>query len=371
MFCNACGKPNPDGSAFCTSCGNKLPPSYATQTAPPPRQPINSLHTSTTANNEIDLFRSHWRTLASSPFVLIVLICHSISVLLGMYEMNSAFSDSKALLQYIGSPSSAIRNYDLIVTLIQLFIAAPGVLIAIGLWISYADGRNSPAMPINTTGIKLILGTTIAQLVLLCLSCTYLIFTFISAISETDKLGYSLILKETLTKAVFIILIAMVVGIFLYRLYIKLLCTVRDAADLCYPTTEHVIPAAVVEFICAGFLIIATLSNGITVSLLLSCALPIMFGILLLQYKQTMDTISIKRTDPSALTPTQAYETFSNVYSSKQTAHSTEYVPAWKRAELEKETASTEEAAVETNCPACGRERSAGQLFCPYCGHKF
>lgn len=303
MYCNSCGKPNPDGSAFCSSCGKPL---VSTPVSPILSRPTPVLHnshpTSVDQKNEAhSLFRRSWRTLAASPFALVLIICHSIAQLLNIININSLFTSSNefaSILSMLGSQADSSINTAM--SLLQLLIIAPGVLIAISLWMLYADARDLSDRPINTMGLTIIRGTEIGALIFCCISVLLAIFTSCNALNElADVKGqYASDIRSALSSAVFTLLVIIAVAIAVYRFTIKLLSSIREAADFCSPNTDYVISNMVICFIGGGISVISVLSAGITLTTAVSSALPFLFGVMLLKYKQLMTKLYYASTKP-------------------------------------------------------------------------
>lgn len=69
-------------------------------------------------------------------------------------QLNTAFEELSSLMNYID------LGFDLegSIGVLQLLIIAPSVLIAVGIWMLYADARQPADQPIKTTAIGLIRG---------------------------------------------------------------------------------------------------------------------------------------------------------------------------------------------------------------------
>lgn len=339
MYCNSCGKPNPDGSAFCSSCGKALAPSPTSPTLSHPAPTVNNRYTTKIdqKNETLSHFRQSWRTLAASPFALVLIICHSVAQLLNIININSLFTSSNEFTSILSMLNSQAENsMNTALSLLQLLIIAPGVLIAISLWMLYADARDRSDRPINTMGLTIIRGTEIAALIFCCILALLAIFSSCNALDElADVKGqYASDIRSALTTAVMTLLAIIAFAIVVYRLTIKLLTTIRESADYCSPNTDYVTSNMVICFIGGGISVISVLSAGITLSTAVSAALPFLFGIMLLKYKQLMTTLyhaSIKQHSRGT----------QNNYASSFVQQSSQHIPAWQRVETEREKAES------------------------------
>lgn len=336
MYCNTCGKSNPDGSAFCTSCGKPLSPTFAQQ--PTPTRPVRPVEPPVSAQDsgpELMDFRSHfrssWREFAATPLALALIICHSVSVLLGMIEL-AAMMDSLGMvydvMRLMGlSGGGAEEKFWL--NLILIMLVAPGVLIAVGLWKLYVDARGESDRLINVNGLKLIKGVHITQMALSCLSVIF----YYSTAQELTGSGY---LVEELQKEM--ILFAIVEGLVIAYLWIviKFIGLVQDCAELCEPNTKYAKGLAVVEFICGGVAVLGMLSMELTLITVVNAAMLLLSGVVLLKYKDLMETLLWDQKQYDA-----QYEATRTLNRSRtqneQSAVQHQPIPTWKRVEMERE----------------------------------
>lgn len=342
MYCNSCGKPNPDGSAFCSSCGKALSSAPASPVIPRPTPPIQSSQTAAAVQkNQADShFRRSWRVFATSPFALALIICHSVTLLLNIIDINSIFTSSEEMMSILSVLGSESKNsINTLMSFVQILIATPGVLIAIGLWMLYVDARDQSDRPINTKGLSLIRGTLVGVLVAYCVFMLFAVFTSCNALDELDKLDglnnyYASEVRSFYTGLLFGLFIVSILVVVLYRLSIKLVNTVRESADFCSPDTSYVTSVMVICFIGGGLSVIGMFSAGITLPLATSTALPFLFGIMLMKYKQLMTTLHYASAGRYA-------SGAGNNYASQFVQQSSQHIPTWQRVELEREKAQS------------------------------
>lgn len=304
MFCNACGHPNPDGSSFCSSCGkpiNSISPAPVRQQNSSPQFAAASSRNGTANTQKTEdkrpaeifseLFRRSWRELATSPFALVLIITYSVSVLLSAIELQSLFEDLDGLTELLGVlsffGSDLFEKLDTSLTLIQLLISTPGILTALALWLLYADARDlSATRPIKTMPFTLIKGVMIGIIVAFYFCIASVLFTSCSIMAELDLNNSSA--RSAISGMICGLLVAAVVCGIYYRFAWNLVNTVKDSADYCTIDTSYIKGFAVYFYIAGGLSVIGMLSVGITLNLLVSCALPFMYAVMLQKYEAFM-----------------------------------------------------------------------------------
>ena len=121
MYCSHCGKPNPDDSAFCSSCGEAL------VVVKEDRKSETELIMSPKEYQEY--YRQAWRTFITKPFSLVLLICYSISVILNVIETGKVFSTMGSIVDILSMipflESFVTENSKLVLLLLQLCLAVP------------------------------------------------------------------------------------------------------------------------------------------------------------------------------------------------------------------------------------------------------
>lgn len=307
MFCNHCGKPNPDGSKFCSSCGHPIvtatapqpKPAPTPQPAPHPAAPASTPYTKPayTLDAFDKRFRVAWREFASSPFALLLLIFHSVCTVLNIVQVAEAFDGLESvfeLLDYVDSDLGSDGSF--VLALIQIVLCAPGILIAIGMWMTYADSLDQSDRPLNTKGLSVIYWVQIGTAILYGLAMLCVFVSLIKLSGELNEMqryygSYYSEVSSVLTWCYIILIVVTIVAVLLIRLVINLIDSVRDAADYCNFSIDYVVPMAVVEFIASGISIVSLFTTEVTFIGLLTTALPILFGIMLLRYKSFMESL--------------------------------------------------------------------------------
>jgi len=333
MFCNYCGKPNPDDGLFCSFCGRELAqnvepqleqpsvpqaekkpePQNAQNTAPQTTQstasstnekaPVTTqTETKYTLADFYKRFRVAWREFVTSPLALVLITLQSLCALVTVFQVSTLFAEAEALLSLVGAFDSEVAEGSFFLSLAQIALCAPGILISIGMWILYADAVSRSDRQINDTGLGVIYWTNIGNAVLSGIGILYTcikVFDAKHALMESVDnrhpdytVTYSSALREAesqLNGILIGLLIGAIVGVLLLWIILKLINTVRETARQCEPSAEYVKAVAVIEFVVGSLGLVLAFSTEITVAALLSSALQFMFGIVLLKYKAFME----------------------------------------------------------------------------------
>lgn len=226
MFCPYCGAEARDGICFCESCGTKLPVNAAStaataqpeaqpsgqagqdffyqpssfDTQPPVRpasQPINpAAQTAAQAANPViqmvrQSFLSPWALVAVIGFSAMVLL-QLIQSFMGynsvLYEVISGLSDlgvsRSDLMKVFGSFFTFYRVWAVILTI-------PSLLLAAGMWLTYAAARNRQSLGMRTTGLTVSKAALIVQLVLASLASLAILVLMVIAIVTIGSLASS------------------------------------------------------------------------------------------------------------------------------------------------------------------------------------
>lgn len=365
MYCNACGKPNHDDSAFCSSCGKPLTPICASKPTPPPVSqptPIQPVRQSVLKMTEFQSeFRRAWRGFVTSPLVLALIICHSVAVLLSFIELNTTIESLGGLFDTFGSlgvlNSGKNDSGNFMLSLLQIVVMAPGILIAVGLWMMYIDSLDQSDRPLRVTGLKVILGVEIAALVIYSLYMLVALFASCAAASALNESSYLASSAETALDTIIVVLVLVGAAVIaLSWVTVKMIISIRDCAEGCNPDTKYLKGFAIYEFVTGGLSVLCMLAAGLSLSMAVSCGLQFLFGIVLLKYKDLMETLYWKQKKHD--TQYEAARTANGLH------NQTDYVPAWKRVEMEKKDTSG------WACMNCGAHNDSNAVYCIHCGGK-
>ena len=154
---------------------------------------------------------------------------------------------------------------------------------------------------------------------------------------------------------------------------LKLLDSVREVAEKCFPDTEHITFIAVYMLVVSGITLLGTLISGITFPALVSAASTVLIGIVLLQYKKMMEELSGEYSREYKRSRDAAEKVISHSQSTTQTinADSGQRLPIRKQEEPQREDGQNKPSAAASTarfCPACGAKQTAQWRFCPACG---
>lgn len=193
MICNSCGKQNPDGSGFCSGCGNQLSapgssassnPQYSAPNIPsqpyyPPPQPVapppyyggsnsqyvpNRPFVGQNLTGSQPSFIQNWRAAAGSSLFLVAVLIYSLSFLITLIQIMDQ-SDNLSYILY----RAGLRGISDTFMLFLILAMVPNVLLGIGLWLIYAEGKKPQGLPIKTTGLSMVFGVVVCQFVLICI----------------------------------------------------------------------------------------------------------------------------------------------------------------------------------------------------------
>ena len=196
MFCSKCGTQNPDNANFCQGCGLPLnkpsqvntenfyqsPPGTSSEpgmnysSAPPePASPLVALRRVASSA----LFR--FTAFAFCALILsnILALCDT-SFIWGIYgEIFNNVDPSMVneMSRYIGSFS--------IITAITSQI--PAILIAVGLWMTYATAASKKGERFNTAGLTIIKVIYVIELVIMCILLALMMIVMLIAALSTDN----------------------------------------------------------------------------------------------------------------------------------------------------------------------------------------
>lgn len=304
MRCNTCGKENPDNVDFCVSCGSALPRSASVGIK---CSGISSETGFTT------YFREAWRKFARSPLALLTVLCYSAGVLCNWLEIDTASSEWYVFLSSLGWGNwrSEIILEVTLANVISIVDMLPGTLAAVGIWMIYAEGWIKKDRPVRLGGLKLVLTLEVVSMIVLGL--TFCVALFMAG------------------RAFLLVLVLAGLIMFLSWVKIAVCITVRDTVQNCMPETRYLKALAIIEFVVGSVNVLGILSGKAADDLggILNCALVFLLGTLLRKYKALMEDLDAKRVEMEAQSKEEPVQT--------EPVRDAEYVPAWKRVQMEKE----------------------------------
>lgn len=335
MFCNSCGSPNPDNSVVCSNCGKSV---IAAKPAAPTiskMQSPNKTNEASPLENYHSKFRVSWRNLVSSPLGLALILVFGASVFVGFFEINTVFSDLSTgnmdvnmhdailyLFQVFGMESLA--HVDSLLATLQVFCVMPGVIIAVGLGMIYADSRYPSKSHINTVGFSLIQGVMIALLSVLGIILLGVIYSGFTVVFEVGMKEY-MTSRMDLISSLFLlaVVVAVLGGICFFAL--GLLRGMKNTVEGYTPERDCVMGMIVLSALAAGVIVIMMISSGsVSLFMLLTLAICVLSAITLFSYKSFLNNME-------ALYYDARRNTWEPKEDNVRKNPSPSGVPAWKR----------------------------------------
>lgn len=305
MFCKSCGAPLSNDTRFCPHCGcarEMLPP---VQPVTPPATPVSFA----------DKVRATARKACASPLVLAIAICATLIQLLNLLSAGFAGNTLSVYAESYAEIGAALPDLSALLTVFSAIGMLPGILILIGLWITYGScaGRKPR---VNTGGLTMIFVVSLVQLALVCLTLLAAMFLLVLAYAGSEEL---LMADEDIVEAILIAVGLVLLAVFAFALiyYIKLCTSVtnlRNTLNTGVPNKRVSRFVGVMCYIGGGLMIlsgIGDLASAGTVTLygyydealtytlpasfflsgiitLLSAAVQIMLGVWIFSYRSKM-----------------------------------------------------------------------------------
>lgn len=383
MFCPNCGYRNTDDVAFCQNCGTQLSSVntqqvYQQTTANPAYQ--QGVYTQSLP---ISVGLTVLKKICSSPVALVAVIAYTAAAL---FSFINSINGSSGILGYIyqfasmmdmeeiiGDLYYAVRSTSIISAVIGMI---PTILIAIGLWMTYASAANHQYVGMKTSGLTLIKVILIISLVFICITLAAVeIIALIAVINLADSY-YGSSMVASLVGVMVGVAIAMALLILFYAKSIKSINTISMTAHTGNPSDKVSAYVAVMAFIMGGFTLLSVFSNFYIFALLsnlCSATSSITFGVFLFSYRGQMRTamnssgyMNIPQQPAYAVPNTNAYIPQMQNSFVQQSA----YFPQSDGVEQSTTVLSNEPQQLVT-CLNCGKQYMVvkGQICqCPYCG---
>ena len=309
MFCPNCGSPVPDNASFCGKCGNKLneestpvggaaynpnptptpTPTPAPAPAPAPQEP----------QTWDAYFLMRWKDFLSSGLVMTLLCCATLLQLLGAAAdpMESIYD----VLGSFGVPSyyyrDALGGVSTMMNSFKLIAMVPGILTVVSLWLMFVDARKGGPR-LSTTGMTIIQVLQIIGLVGVCLIFGIFLLALLAAMGEMNSYrsyyGYSSGGSSGMGVALAIVIAIGVLCIFLYAKTLSAIKSVKYTLTTftpCYDSMMFVGVLSIIGGSISALSALSMLSYGFSLSLILGAAVPILYGIVAIAYKNLMEEL--------------------------------------------------------------------------------
>lgn len=297
MICTRCGNYVSDDLQFCTECGARLTPAtnvqqsypapapYASQTHPAPARPA-----ATAAPG--DKWRRHfiksWRKFATSTPALVLLICATLTQILGLFGVAGS--------GMLGAALGALGGGDAADALGGAFASAsfismlPGILAVVAMWMLYLDAR-TPGPRLNLTGMTILKILQIVSLVGTCIASGLGLLLMLGLGGGASKLGLDG-LSGILGLGAWLLVLVAAVGIAYGVLVVKTVSAMKTALENCRPDPSFAMVLGVLQIISGVVSVFSSFIGGFNFGALLGAACSILYGWLLVQYKGLMENLS-------------------------------------------------------------------------------
>ncbi len=310
MFCSKCGTKNPDNANFCQGCGSPLikpsqekPQENFYQSPPPNVNPNPTINPNPTVNQGTAELKPEspleaLRRVASSglfrftAFAFCSLILSNILALVDASFTWGIFTEifNNVDPSVVDEMSGYLGSFSIVTA---IFSQLPNVLIAIGLWMTYATAASKKGKPFSTAGLTIIKVIYTVELVILCVLLALMMIIMLIATLSTDNADDAMIVFL----GVLFIDVFFGALIFWIAMIIKSLNTAKTAA-----TEEHgkhlgKNASAFIGVICyfmGAINIVAAVANLISLSIVAFCncaiavAVQICFAVLIFRFRGEM-----------------------------------------------------------------------------------
>lgn len=276
MFCSHCGKPVAEGAASCPYCGAPLRPEEAT---PRYARPLQETPPPAYGGAEPPVLRL-LRRMARSPYFLVPAAGYTCMAVFGLMDgllRNSLTALNRYLSIAVGNSYEMNRMlgylYDLVPVVNStspgavLISNLPAILIAAGIWMTFASAMDRSGAPIKTAGLTMIRVILIIKLVLCALMTVLmlvLLAVFVSTLWVYDDAGAAFV--------VFLALVVLVVGILALLLFyhVRLIVMVdglRRTIRTGRPSGRIYVYVAVMSILGGVISLFSALSGGVIYAL--------------------------------------------------------------------------------------------------------
>lgn len=326
MFCTKCGKQNPDGMRFCQYCGTPLmqggQQQYQQNGAQQSQYQQNGYQQNgyqQSQYQQADAYVSYapplspvaqaLRQMGGSAVFLTAAVAYTCAILFTIIggfvgSSNSVLASYLALAEQMGgmvdygalnTVLGAMRGASVMSTILM---EIPAILVAVGIWLTFATVRNNGSAPMQTGGLTLIRVLQIIGVVFECVALVLLEVALI--ISMVAASQYTDMAVPVLATAMALILLIMGLGILYNVKLIQTLGTIRLTMQTQRPSTRISTYAAVMTIIGGVASLVSIFSAGnifSSLGLLCSAVASIVFGVFLFQYRNRMQVLKMNRND--------------------------------------------------------------------------
>lgn len=295
MYCQKCGTHNSNGSTFCVSCGSPLYNSAPPVWNMPPAGAIPVEPTAQLGQQVCATLKS----LATSPLLIIAAICYSLVLVLNLLGSANAVDMSAVydLLRELGISYNELRemvtdlqSVSVIITFISMI---PSILVAVGMWITIGSGAKKQSKQMTTSGMTMIQVIQIINTVMGSLAVLFLLLIVLIAGGMASD--YSAEASAIIAICAVVMVLAAAFMIFYNVMIISTIGKIKNSIRTNQPNSKISMFVAVMCIISGGCSALSIPTSILSIpsvvsilSLVMTAAYPILFGILLISYRSRM-----------------------------------------------------------------------------------
>lgn len=298
MFCPKCGNQLEQGNSFCSKCGAAQ--GQPMQSQPMQSQPMQSqpMYNSPAVSPVIAAVKG----IASSPLFLTAVIIYTLSLLLSFANSLAPMRNVYQIMQLLNLDYYMDYYIDYgviagITTTFSIIGMIPSILMALGLWLTFAASKNNTFPGFKTAGLTIIKVLTIISLVWVSVAAGLLTIVLIVAATVAIVEGEAAAMAIVL--GVILVAVGVTLSIVYYAKIVQTINAVKNSVMTGMPNERASRFVAVCCFIMAAgsaISIIPLLINAFGLfgsmtsvfSAILNVAVYICFGIIIFKYRNTM-----------------------------------------------------------------------------------
>lgn len=379
MFCPKCGTQNADGVSFCQNCGSPL-----TASQPTYQQPYQASQYQQPMYSQALVSSTGLATLkkvCSSPVALVAIIAYTAAALFsflnsvsgssGIFGYLYQLADMLDMEDMVGELYYAVRSTSIVSAVIGMI---PTILIAVGLWLTFASAASKSQTGMKTGGLTLVKVILIINLVFICIALAAVEIIALVAVVNLADSYYGSSMVGPLVGVMLGVAIAMTLVILFYVKAVKTINTIKLTAQNGIPSDKVSVYVAVIAFIMGGFTalsIIASYGAFALLANLCSATASITFGVFLLSYRGKMRI---------AANGGEYANVQQQAYVPPTPSYSVPGAPTPQSANYNQPTGASQDTTVLTSnapqqlitCSKCGGQYGTIQgqkCRCPYCGN--
>lgn len=286
MFCPNCGRQNADNGSFCVNCGIRLPGMHLSDmpahTQPGSQATHAQLSPAEIQQKRSEIFCLNWKYFTGSKLVLLMLLFYSAAALCSLY---TSFDSIHTVFGMFQITSDALMT---IYMGINLAGVVTGALLAVGMWMVYANGRSGHAPSVK--GIRLIRVLVILNFLIGIASMVLILFLEPKMPDISSGLrGADL---QSIYDTVMLVVVVLATGMQSVMLWISLrILRVTETNILYHDTnTEKVGSWGIVVIVLGGISALGGVT-GLSLTNLLSGVSMVLMGVVMVVCKKTLEEI--------------------------------------------------------------------------------